>query len=229
MAYFGAPVVGLDGSGNSIMLLLDPDNNIVASGNTSSFNQPADWQSLEVNALFSSSLGVIGFGNGVTAAGTTTPLIWSFINGAWVIGSATNLSNIRNVGAVDFNGAWYVANGGSVQSTDAVLTASAPAGGLASNPTTTNVKTANIDQLSKTSSTVVGASQAYIGTWTSSDGWAAQHVGPATLVPTGHLDTTYTFPGYSGGNAQVQYANRVAGDEAFGLLGNPQLSVTRPV
>lgn len=228
MAYFGAPVMGLDGSGNDIMILLGPDNLIEASGNSSSFNQPADWQSVSVDALFTSALGTIGFGSGVTATGTTTPLMWSLKSGSWTIGSATNLANIRNVGAVDFNSAWYVTNGTSVQTTDAVF-ATSPAGGLASDPATSVVKSANIDQLSKNSATVVGASQSYIGTWTSSDSWATQHVGPATLVPTGHLDTTYTFPGYSGSNAQVQYANVDAETEGFGLLGGPQLSVTRPV
>ena len=76
-------------------------------------------------------------------------------------------------------------------------------------------------------SLTVSSSLTTVGSWLSSTGWI-HSPGPVTYLPTGHLETTYTFPGYSGLNAQVQYATTVSSGDSYGLMGSPQISVTWP-
>jgi hypothetical protein len=72
----------------------------------------------------------------------------------------------------------------------------------------------NVDSLSYTNSVLVLTSRAQIGTWqpngsVTENGKWDYFVGNACQVPTQHHSTSYTFPGYSGANAQVQFANAI--------------------
>jgi hypothetical protein len=230
MSYVGVPVTGVDANGNPIMLMTDNNGSTSAIANTSATNQ-IGWDMLEISTLVKTNDGkIVGLGIGSNATTPSIKLVWVKDSSGWNI-APSNLStaDIRPY-SVEHDSTYYIAVRNQLVSTD--LSLSVPAGGglAVNNSVPVQVSAAAIDGVNSNGTTIVATSLGTIGTWTSGNAWV-HSVGPVTYIPTGHLETTYTFPGYTGANAQVQYANTVvssANVASYGLMGSPQISVTWP-
>jgi hypothetical protein len=242
--FTGIPVVGLDASGNPLMVITNTDGNSVATANANAVGlgspapvtpalpgesptPSASWGKVEITSLFANSSGdIIGLGLGSDQSGTTNNLVWTRTSDGWKIGLSGLTSQVRPTG-LEYNSSWLVADGTKIISSNFAMATATPAGGFAASlPTVSNVAVIPVDSLNNNGSTIVATSINTVGSWTSGNAWA-HSPGPVTQIPTGHLQTTYTFPGYSGANAQVQYAT--AGNiDSYGLMGSPQISVTWP-
>lgn len=221
--YSGSPVVGQDANGNTVMLLTMPTGEVSVTGNTNTYNQNNDWQYVSVNQLAKSSAGVIAFGSGVDANGTTVPLTWAQDGAGWKISKVDYAPN-QTGGIEYYNSQWVVATGAQVVASNYQFTA--PVSGYsATAPAASILATINANLLSKDSADLIAASTTNIGTWRAADDWS-YNTGPATQVATGHIATTYTFPGFAAADPQVQYANLTDGAEGFGLMGDPQMTVS---
>jgi hypothetical protein len=234
--FIGLPVVGIDSSGNQINLLTKSDGTTLATTNHCAANFKSDiWESTQINVLAKDDSGtILGIGSGVNN-GQTVSLFWMYSGGKWKIGKNGFTGDTRPYG-VEGASSWYVSDRKSVINSDMKVKSPMPAGGLSPlSPTFTTASTDAIDSLNRNGSTIIGSSYDTIGTWLSSNSWI-HSPGPATKLATGRFETTYTFPGYTGANAQVQYANTVvssANVASYGLMGptvssGPQISVTWP-
>jgi hypothetical protein len=224
MAYTGLPIVGLDAAGNNVMMVTNSSGSTFMAAGSATTNFSINWSNTSVHTLYKNASGeILALGTGVSPSGVTTPLAWKYSNSQWTV-CKTSLHN-TNPDAINFESIWLVADGTGVMSSDFNVPAPGPAGGLSDSlAILTVLASGGMDNLNK-GSTVVASSRSTIGTWTKSNGWT-HNVGPVSYVPTGHLKTTYTFPGYAGANAQVQYAANTRDGYSHGLVGSPQISVT---
>ena len=225
-AFTGIPIVGQDGSGNNIMLAITSDGKTQSTNNSTSANSNKFWGNTSISALFkSTSNEVVALGTGIDPSGNSVPLIWKRDADGWTNGRF-NPGSIRPVG-VTKNSTWFFAQGTYIINSSLDNPAPAPAGGLSDTTISSTVVGGYGDGLDTMGSLTVSSSLTTVGSWLSSTGWI-HSPGPVTYLPTGHLETTYTFPGYSGLNAQVQYATTVSSGDSYGLMGSPQISVTWP-
>ena len=244
-SFTSIPTLGLDPLGNPTNLITNSSGQALVCTNANTMTLPDQaWQQTEVTVLFKSSAGIAGLGTGTDSTGKTQNLLWENQGSGWVIGPSA-LSQIRPYGLEYESGDWLIATGQNVLASDFMLHSPAPAGGLASSPPTYETLSSSsipTDALNQNGSLVVATSMSSIGSWTESDtpGTWDHNVGQSTPLATGHKKTTYTFPGYSGGNAQVQYGNAVPNSDHppvewnvangleegyFGLIGDPIYTV----
>jgi hypothetical protein len=233
------PLVGQDASGNNVMLLTKENNTSILSANSEAIGtQQSNWPTTQVAALYQSGSDLLGVGYGIDARGGNQDLAWKYSGGNWTITPAGSLPPIRNEGVAYDGGKWIIATGQGVIASDFNYASPTATGGLSSTSATyTTLTKAPADSLNK-GPVLVAASIGTTGTWTSDD-WTKHNVGQATQLATGHMITTYTFPGASG--SQVQYANAVpngdtvpsswhtvdAGEEGYyGLTGCPEYTIT---
>ena len=228
MSYFGAPIMGSDELGNPIMMTINESGETTATSNTVAQNASSEWQSVEIKQLFKTSAGVLGFGTGVDAGGSTVNLAWNNPTGTCTIGAAASMPTNVLSGEY-YNSDWIIATGSAIVASDYNFNSSSPAGGYDTTPADSTVlASVPVNSLTVKGSVAVGVSSNTIGSWPSSASWTHQY-GTGVNSPTGVLKTLYTFPGYTGANAQVQYANTIVSGNStasYGLMGNPQMTVS---
>lgn len=253
MTFTSIPTVGKDANGTPVNLITNSSGQALVAANPSTIGTPSTaWQKTEVDTLVHTSAGTIGIGYGIDPNGLNQSLLWANTGGVWKIGPAT-LSHIRPNGITNNGSTWLIADGTNIYSTDFNLKASGPASQLAALApiyTPQSNVAIPVDGLSTMSTITIGTSLNTVGSWTpnvSIPNFYDHNVGESVPVATGHKKTSYTFPGYSASNPQIQFANAVplidptsgqelpptawnttTGNEVgyFGVTGSPTITVS---
>lgn len=243
------PLVGLDGNGNTVNMLMSADGTPNTAGYVDSYDSStfSEYVSVTIKTLFKSSIGTVAIGEGSLTRGSLVRLAWNNVGG-WKVGTSPVSGPIKFNGVTYKDGGYLIANGTSIYKTDMVFGTGNPLDGYS--PTVPSVINTAIwapaDNLTSNSTLVVGASTASTGTWSPvgaivANGVWDHNVGEAVNLKTGHLKTTYTFPGYGGANPQTQTITAIPNGDApptdwdlttqtaqgyFGLGGCPTATVT---
>lgn len=208
------PVVGEDENGvalntiingNGVHTTSDPR---IVDGPSASTIYPT-FTLTEITALFKSADGTFATGYGLVNNSTSTELVWKKDGLTWSPYKITK-GALRSIGLGINAGKYLVSYGTGLGYTTLTPTgASWPATTFNENPVDFRYTGPNsIDNL-VSGTFVVGGSLSTIGSFTPNTTISAGSVwdvnaGEARKKKTGHLSTSYTFPGYSGSNSQVQ-------------------------
>lgn len=213
MTMISLPTYGLDANGDPMTLYVDENQQTIASNNSQSMGtRNTAWQITQVQSIKKATNNdIVGIGYGVNQSGTSINLVWKFTNGQWIIGDAQFVGNwaVRESGLTHNGTKYALATGEGIFTSNFNYTAPSPSGGLSTTPQNYGQIIYPVDSLDSNGSTIVGTSMSVTGTWTGnnvsgSDGWT-HNVGEVVPLKTGHLKTSYTFPGYAGSNAQTQH------------------------
>lgn len=253
MIFQGIPVLGQDASGQPLNMVMDSTGKsntagfVETVGGTSpsapsTTPQPSTsnaWHLTQVTSISKSSSGLVAIGYGADNTGSTSNIAWIYNESSWKVGpSGTN--SVRSIGIAHDGTNYVVADGSSIKVSNFVLGNLSPAGGYASAPPTYVSVSSSADAVVK-GSVVIGSSLSANGVWVGPS-WSHE-AGLPVLVPTGHYSTTYTFPGASGSNLQIQIVKAIPngdnlpttwGDDSinskgyYGLINSPSVKVEWP-
>lgn len=204
MMFNSNPIVGKNANGESLLLMVTNDNQAVTSRYVDSMNKSTGVSST-VDAIAASPDGLLALGTMTKKDGVTHKIAWLYKNSNWQIGSVASLTTPGRVDGVGYTSNHsYVISGATIAESQFNIKQSLACNGVSLEPEITqNAVAISTNHISSGSSVTVAASDSSTGTLTS-DFWNTHHIGELVQVPSGHHSTSYTFPGYSGANAQIQ-------------------------
>ncbi len=244
MNFGGIPVLGLDTSGNPLNLIPTKSGTTLTGGHVNNLGTGMyAWSLTQVTSIARNPAGdLVCLGYGSTKDGTTENLTWVRKSNNWMIGP----SGIDSVGSLSiaYDGSKYVAAVSNIKTSSFALVNSSPASGFAGGPPVYDTTiAASANSVTSNGSKAIAYAIGTVGTWI---GPTFTHVlGIPVEVVTGHYATTYTFPGASGSNLQVQSlglsaippADTVPSDWGntsetaegyYGLINNPHFTISWP-
>lgn len=248
------PTVGIDSDSGQTKMLITQGGKAKVAGYEQCYATgfSDQWTETEITQVYGIDGVIYATGSGKRSETGTKTLQWTYTGTLSPYQRTNTPSSTESLNY--FNSKYLMATGSNIVNLDpSSITKVGPVTGLsAQTPTEHNTSNSSVSttSLNANSSIIVGASTTYNGVWVTSNittnGTWPHYVGEVVKVPSGHHSTSYTFPGYSGANPQIQIAiAEPPGDNQtppskwdanatptlssgyYGLVGCPYLKVVR--
>ena len=207
------PTVGANASGLPTMLVMD-STKAVTSSSVEVLNSGGSgdvWINSTIESMQQTPNGLLATGYSTTKSGARVNAAWKY-SSSWTSG-LVSFSGVRDDSGISYAGSnFLVAADSNVKFSPFNFTSGSPVGNVSSTITATPNSSASnfaVDNISSNGSIQVATSMSSTGVRKPNgsiveNGTWDFYAGEPIPVDTGHILTTYTFPGYSGGNAQIQ-------------------------